>query len=115
MKDSICFQNLAWLGPNEYANRIIVCAANKYTLKDGSVLIIPCVRHQGPVLRSQLEVLMNAGVLDKPFCKPDDQGFIDQYNNWWSREDAYIIAKFNDQIDHDRNGHDHELFSEGLY
>lgn len=112
---NICYQPLTWIGEGHYAQRVIVCAANKYILNNGEELIIPCVRHANPVLYAQLSVLKEAGVIDKTLCTPGNQGFIDQYYNWWSREDAYIIAENADQIDHDRNGHDHELFSEGLY
>lgn len=115
MNNVIMIQPLTWLGPGEYAIRKIVCAANKYPLKDGGEVIIPCIRHTGPILSSQLKLLKEAGLIDKTWATPNNQGFVDQYNNWWSREDAYIIAEYSNQINHDRNGHDHELFSEGLY
>lgn len=115
IENNICYQPLTWIGEGHYAQRVIVCAANKYVLNNGEELIIPCVRHANPVLSAQLNVLKEAGVLDKVHCLPNNQGFIDQYYNWWSREDAYIIAKHADQIDYERNGHDRDLFSEGLY
>lgn len=116
MKDNICYQHLHWIHDEEvYAQRRIVCAANKYTLTTGEELVIPCVRHSNPVLSQQIEVLMAAGLLEQGWCKPDDQGFIDQYYNWWSREDARIIAEAANQINYERNGHDRDLFSEGLY
>lgn len=116
MKDNICYQHLHWIHDEEiFVQRVIVSAANKYTLTTGEELIIPCVRHTNPVLSQQIKVLMTAGLLDKGWCKPDDQGFIDQYYNWWSREDAYVIAGAAKQINYERNGHDRDLFSEGLY
>lgn len=116
MKDNICYQHLYWLHDEEaYAQRVIVCAANKYTLRTGEELVVPCVRHTNPVLSQQIKVLMDAGLLEKGWCLPDNQGFIDQYYNWWSREDAYIIAEAANQINHERNGHHRDLFSEGLY
>lgn len=116
MKDDICYQHLHWIHDEDvYAQRVIVCAANKYELSDGKEIVIPCVRHSDSTLRDQVWLLIEAGVLDKPNCSPKNQGFIDQYNNWWSREDAYIIAEAANQIDHDRNGHHRDLFSEGLY
>ncbi|UGL62196.1 putative anti-restriction nuclease [Escherichia phage JLBYU50] len=111
----ICYQPLTWIGEDHYAQRVIVCAANKYILNNGKELIIPCVRHANPVLSAQLNVLKDAGLIDKLFCLPDNQGFIDQYYNWWSRKDAYIIADNAKQINYERNGHNSELFSEGLY
>lgn len=116
MKDNICYQHLYWIHDEEtYAQRVIVCAANKYILTTGEELVVPCVRHANPVLSQQIKVLMDAGLLEKGWCLPDDQGFIDQYYNWWSREDAYIIAEAANQINHERNGHHRDLFSEGLY
>lgn len=116
MKDNICYQHLYWIHDEErYVQRVIVCAANKYTLTTGEELVVPCVRHTNPVLSQQIKVLMDAGLLEKGWCLPDDQGFIDQYYNWWSREDAYIIAEAANQINHESNGHHRDLFSEGLY
>lgn len=116
MKDNICYQHLYWIHDEEtYAQRVIVCAANKYILTTGEELVVPCVRHTNPVLSQQIKLLMDAGLLSKSYCHPDDQGFIDQYYNWWNRVDAFIIADHANQIDYDRNGHYRELFSEGLY
>lgn len=116
MKDNICYQHLYWIYDEEtYAQRVIVCAANKYILTTGEELVVPCVRHTNPVLSQQIKVLMDVGLLEKGWCLPNDQGFIDQYYNWWSREDAYIIAEAANQINHERNGHQRDLFSEGLY
>lgn len=116
MKDNICYEHLYWIHDEQrYEQRVIVCAANKYILNNGECLIIPCVRHTNPVLSQQIQVLLDAGLLEKSWCLPDNQGFIDQYYNWWSREDAYIIAEAANQINHERNGHSSDLFSEGLY
>ena len=67
----ICYQPLTWIGEDHYAQRVIVCAANKYILNNGEELIIPCVRHANPVLSAQLNVLKDAGLIDKLFCLPD--------------------------------------------
>lgn len=45
-----------------------------------------------------------------------EQGFIDQFGKYLSREEAFKIAKENGQeIDMDRNSHNYKLYSEGLY
>lgn len=112
--NEICYKVADWCGGKKF-KRHIVCAANKYILTTGEELIIPCVRHAGPVLHKQVRLLVETGLLQKTQCIPENQGFIDQYNDWWNRVDAFIIADNADQIDYDRNGHHRELFSEGLY
>lgn len=116
MTDNICFQHLHWIHDEEvFVQRRIVCAANIYHKTEGGVLVIPCVRHANPMLHEQVGLLFDAGIITKNFALPEDQGFVDQYYNWWTRKDAYIIALAAMQINHDRNGHDYLLFSEGLY
>ena len=114
-QSDICFEQLAWLGPSVYNQRRIVSAANKYNLNNGQEITLPCVRHSSKDLHQTLEVLKGACLLDKGFCAPRNQGFIDQYGNWWSREDAFVIAKAANQINFARNGSNVELYSEGLY
>ncbi len=113
--NDICYQPLTWLPGKQYNQRRIVSAANKYTLVDSRVIVVPCVRHSSPELHKNIDIFKEVGLLYSGFCKPCDQGFIDQYTNWWSREDAFIIANAAGQINFDRNGSDCELYSEGLY
>ena len=116
MKDNICYQHLYWIHDEEtYAQRVIVCAANKYTLTTGEELVVPCVRHTNPVLSQQIKLLMDTGLLSKSYCHPDDQGFIDQYSNYWTREEAMIIATYAGQVRIERGGSEKELYSEDLY
>ena len=110
----ICFKVADWLDGLKLQRRI-VCAANKYILTTGEELVIPCVRHANPVLSKQVSLLVQSGVLQKTWCYPDNQGFIDQYYDWWNRVDAFVIAENANQINYERNGHHRELFSEGLY
>lgn len=44
-----------------------------------------------------------------------EQGFIDQFGNFLSRERALEIAKANNQIMRRCGGDEHQLFSENLY
>lgn len=112
---NICFEPLVWISENAFNRRVIVSAANKYELTDGREVIIPCVRHSSVELHKNINILKEVGLLTSGHCKPKNQGFVDQYCNWWSREDAYVIAKAAGQVNDDRNGSDDELFSEGLY
>lgn len=114
-ENDICYQPLDWLPGKQYNQRKIVSAANKYILVDGRIVVFPCVRHSSKELHKNIDILKEVGLLKSGFCAPDNQGFIDQYTNWWSREDAFIIAKAANQIDFDRNGSGDELYSEGLY
>lgn len=115
MKGDICYEPLTWIAGEEYNQRRIVSAANKYTLTDGRELIIPCVRHSSKELYKILDLFVETGLLTKRLCYPNDQGFVDQYSNWWSREEAFIIATKAGQINASRNGSHYLLFSEGLY
>lgn len=114
-KDDICFEPLTWMDGEQYNRRRIVSAANKYVLTDGRQIVVPCVRHSSRELHANLALLKEVGLLKRGVCFPDNQGFIDQYGNWWSREEAFIIATAANQVNMDRNGSDDELYSEGLY
>lgn len=113
---AICFEELTWIkGEKLYNQRRIVCAANKFWLVDGKEIIIPCIRHGSPDMHNTLDLLDKEGLLESTKFGADDQGFVDQYGNWWSREDAFIIATAANQVNIERNGSTDELYSEGLY
>lgn len=89
----------------------IVCAANK--LPDGTLII--GVRHWDPLMRQQ------ADALNWWHHRSDaEQGFIDQYRNFYTREEAWLIVEEQRQIlyrvgaDMSRDGIGC-LFSENLY
>ena len=83
---------------------VIVCAAN---YKDG---IIFCgARHCDKVMRYQAAAA-NTTLRN---CR---QGFINQFGEFRTREEALAIVLYNKQpFDAKRNGSTTELFSEGLY
>ena len=102
--------------------RYIVCAACKV----GNIMFVG-PRHWDKTMREQVSLLM--GEPDKVVAfkklfdthseylttgKRDEQGFIDQYGDFWTREEAAEIVTLNGQ--HLRN-HDHGgmLYSEDLY
>lgn len=83
--------------------RTIVCAANR---KDW--VIVCGARHFDNVMREQIK-RMNMDF------KNWEQGFIDQYGNFLTREQAYHVASLNGQIVRRCGGDEGRLFSENLY
>lgn len=99
----------------------IVCAANRYIItypknlkfKD-DVLIITGARHWDSVMRGIWDAL-DTFVIDSIDRNKEEQGFIDQFGNFYTRKEAYIIAKENNQIVRDLGYETDELYSEHLY
>lgn len=85
--------------------QIIVCAANKF-----DNVILCGARHWDKVMRAQADAMGIRG-------GREEQGFIDQFGDFLTREEAMAIVKMNGQsFNIKRNGgSDNELFSEGLY
>jgi len=88
----------------EKPQQIVVCAANR---KDG---VIFCgARHCDSVMRKQAEA---AGMK----LTAAEQGFINQFGEFLTREEAMQIVKESGQpFNIERNNGDSYLFSEGLY
>lgn len=109
----------------------IVCAA--MLMDDG--LIVPGVRHFSPEMRVVLKRIYGKGFklfkwwIKKPYhLRVKEQGFIDQFGNFYSRKAAWRIADINGQIclydpagkgkkipQPANQGDIKELFSENLY
>lgn len=88
--------------------RRIVCAANRY----GEHFMFIGVRHFCPIMRK------NMGKANLPWLREkfgEEQGFIDQYGVFMSREEAYEVAKAAGQIIYRCGGDEGKLFSENLY
>ena len=85
----------------------IVCAANKHP---ESGRIICGARHYDPIMRAQI----NASEGSESW-KGCEQGFIDQFGKFYSREEALDIARRNRQIIRRCGGDERQLFSENLY
>ena len=82
----------------------IVCAA----LRKGGVVVVGPRHYDHIMLRQIVNTQIN--FVDA------EQGFIDQYGNFYNRVDAFKVAKEAEQtINYARNGSDTELYSEGLY
>lgn len=98
--------------PSEDAKVIIVCAANQF--EDG--LIIAGARHFDNVMHGNIKRVFNTRDNRADQSSMSEQGFIDQYGRFYSREDAFKIVQENGQpFDLDRNGSHSVLYSEGLY
>lgn len=99
-----------WQPPENVTVRI-VCAANK--TKDG--LIIAGARHWDDIMR---EVALRVYPGDRSVFGTDtEQGFIDQWDRFYTREEAMKAIQVSGQpIDVEGNMHyTTQLFSEGLY
>lgn len=108
----ICWQIAHWYEDRKF-QRVIVCAANRFKLKDGKTLVIPGARHYSKDMAEVLDEVSEKLVSDH-VCG-DDQGFIDQYSNYWTREEAMIIATYANQVDPEVVKDREELYSEDLY
>ena len=86
--------------------QFVVCAAIKY-----DDLIIPSARHHDKVMN---KVILAIGNLNH---RDSEQGFINQFGEFLTREEAMIVAKEAGQKINKRGcgGSDKTLFSEGLY
>jgi hypothetical protein len=88
------------------SNQRVVCAAIRHPVTG---LVICGARHFDPIMHAVVDKLRQP---DWAFA---DQGFIDQFGNFLTREEALAIAKENGQILRECGGDDKELFSENLY
>lgn len=102
-----------WISDQCSVPRYIVCAANKFEMPEGIDDIIVCgTRHHDGLMRV---ILDNLKKLYPEGCAHGDQGFVDQYQQWVSREDARIIVIANKQHLRDSERLYDELYSENLY
>jgi hypothetical protein len=91
--------------------RVVVCAAVKLRTTRG-MFIAAGPRHFDAVMREQIDIAMDR----RNFSLADDQGFIDQWGVFMSREEALIVAYYAKQLGRRPKGYPlHELFSEDLY
>lgn len=98
---------------NAIRNRRVVCAAIRAA--DGEVL--PGIRHYSRDMHRQIEQRRDG---EKFVRRHDpDQGFVDQFGAYMTREEAYLVAQAAGQIvrpDLCSTGLDGpKLYSEGLY
>ena len=94
--------------------RYVVTAANRY----GDILIVGA-RHFSSAMRSQLDAIRAAGGVDLVVKGTEEQGFIDQWDVFMTREEAFLVAQYAGQINTRRpksgNELTRELFSEDIH
>jgi len=90
--------------------RVVVCAANRNKVTGA---IVCGARHFDQVMRSQI----NAITGDKQDLDwvGSEQGFIDNFGKFLTREEAHKIAYWNGQRKYRCGGDKDKLFSENLY
>lgn len=101
-------------------NPRIVCAANRCDITNEIVIGI---RHYDAAMRSQITNLQiiteeTNSFADLPFVENVTQGFIDQFGNFYNRQEAWKIADQNGQILRRVGGDSANggtLYSENLY
>lgn len=110
----VCWKIATWWD-NRKLQRRIVCAANRFKLKDGGELVIPGSRHYSPDMAAVLDQVEDKLVTDHAY--DEDQGFIDQWGEYHNREDALVIATHAGQINtvREKGAPYDKLFSEDLY
>ncbi|ATS93633.1 hypothetical protein P1A145kb_p233 [Pectobacterium phage DU_PP_I] len=86
----VCYKIADWWDGRKLQRRI-VCAANRFQLKDGGELVIPGVRHYSKDMALVLDQLRDKVVSDH--VTGDNQGFVDQWGDYHTREVAVIIAE----------------------
>lgn len=99
----------------ERGTPLIVCAANRHN-KSGRIIL--GARHWDHQMRSQVLPdydLALVGKKDHSLFLNWEEGFIDQKLNFLTREEAYVIAKENNQIRFRCGGDEGVLYSENLY
>lgn len=108
-----CFK--FWEGNDKGVQRRIVSAANRFTVKDtGETLVIASARHYSSLMASTIKFLKSKGIeLSKAYG--DNQGFIDQFDDYHTREEALVIAQWAGQLPYEKCFPENELFSEDLY
>lgn len=98
--------------PERLEMQRIVCAA--YVMEDGR--IVSGVRHLSPDMRSTMKAIYGDKYHLKISRAHHSGGFIDQFGNYLDRNEAWAVAKKQNQIkivlDHLKDG---PLFSEHLY
>lgn len=95
--------NTDWKPDYTKTPRRIVCAANR-NRQDGR--IICGARHWDKIMWAQVP---------EQGWNNWDQGFIDQFGDYLSREEAWIVAVEQNQIVKRVGGDEGQLFSENLY
>lgn len=90
----------------------IVCAANKFYLPNNEVLIVCSPRHYDMTMHQTLNAIDDRTRWDS---YKEEQGFVDQFGTFHTREEAWVIANEANQIIRRVGGDNGRLYSENLY
>lgn len=91
---------------------LIVCAANR--LSNGRVII--GARHWDDHMHAQMNDMVSDEGDEIKLVKCEEQGFIDQFGNFYNRKEAWKVAEANGQIRRIGPGYSGpDLYSENLY
>jgi len=93
----------------------IVSAAIRITRRGFMPHVIPGARHFSPGMRKIVDRMVHEGVFKQKHVLAAEQGFIDQYDRYWTREQAWEIVMFTGQPLTDRAKQTGTLYSEDLY
>ena len=105
--DDTGFTGWRWVRHN--VTIVIVSAANRY--KD---IIVMGPRHYSNLMRTQIEAYGGIKVLREYAGDEYEQGFVDQYGTFYTREESLKIANDQGQIRYPHHVPGSQLFSEGL-
>lgn len=101
--------------PNGTKKRVVVCAANRFTNKQGDEVLICGARHWDKIMHVTFQA---CGGIDELTPIPNtvaNQGFIDQQGIWMGRQEAREVVQANGQTLSEFSIQGDELFSENLY
>lgn len=94
-------------------SRRVVTAANKY----GDTILVGA-RHCSPAMQTQMNAIKEDRIMDAEISGKAQQGFIDQWDVFMTREEAYKVALDNGQINLMRlkwPSYSKDLFSEDIH
>lgn len=102
--------HVALYSPDLATEQRVVAAANRY----GDIIVVSA-RHHDTLMNAQLKRLKEAGILATTHTR--DQGFIDNYGSFLTREEALVVAREAGQLNLTRpkGSPEQSLFSEDLY
>lgn len=97
------------MAPHPNAIRRVVCSAIRF----GDIMLTGC-RHWDVTMRNQVRNLSRVA-LKKINLEEEEQGFLDQWGNFMSREEAFQVAILSGQITREDMGCREGLFSEDVW
>lgn len=113
-----------WRPDYSKVQRRIVCAANRLELDDNEFAVVLGIRHHDNAMHNVIsERNKGKGLFENEDWGKSEQGFVDQFGDFLSREEAWVIASAANQIselvgnqtEEDKGKAGIKLYSENLY